>query len=124
MPKKKGSPDQPKASTKTEPSKPSIDTLEAKISELEESQRLLEEEVVEKNERLENTEATIARLSKVTQKKPSAKQPVFDHDGVKYRFIYPAMVIGYKKLTADEIIGDPEILAKLIETKSAALEKL
>lgn len=96
------------------------------MDELQESQRLLEEELIDTKERLANAEATIARQVKVVSaaKASSFKPLTVQIDGDDYLLKAPALFIDGKKLNADEIAGDSNILSRLLKNGSEALEKL
>lgn len=103
--------------TKDTPASPSLE-------ELNETLRILEEEAIDKDERIANLEATVSKLSVKTQATATTPLPVIKIDKKSYQITLPALFVDGKKLTAEDIANDPEVQAHLLEIQSSALKAL
>ena len=92
--------------------------------ELQETLRILEEEAVEKEDRIANLESTVTKLSEKTQAGAVTKLPVLESGGKKYQLLAPALFIDNEKMTAEDIANDQDTVDYLVEIGSGALKAL
>ena len=111
------------AKRKTTPEKsptPSADITQVKLS-------ILEEEVVEKEERIADLEVTVAKLSKANEK--ATKGPIDMPKPLKigstvYKFAIPAIRYKGKKISAQDVADNPDLAAELVALGSGMLVKV
>lgn len=91
------------------------------LKELNETLRILEEEAIDKDERIANLEATVSKLSVKTQTTAVTPLPVIKIDKKSYQITAPAIFLDGKKMTAEDIANTPEVQAQLLEMGSSVL---
>lgn len=108
---------------KTTPNDKTLDlTPEQELAATKEALRMQELDAVEREERISTLEAQAAKNA--VNAVNSTNLPTIEHDGEQYRFKYAALFVGKERLTADQIAEDDELVAKLIASGSAAIEKV
>jgi hypothetical protein len=96
------------------------DSAAAEVLALLANQSTLEEINKELSEELEKVTAAAPKVEEA--KVLTLSSETFEKDGIKYGFVYPAVLLDGNKITADDVLADVELQAQLIEMESGFLK--
>lgn len=96
------------------------DSAAAEVLALLANQSTLEEINKELSTELEKAAANAPKVEEA--KVLTLSSETFEKDGVKYGFVYPAVLLDGNKITADDVLVDVELQAQLIEMGSGFLK--